>query len=79
MTAAAKVVRYDVFDIFLLREIPGEKLRFANLSCRELPSLSKTAQLKEIPVMGHFRLGPTTGGEGTRAQCLLDSGCEVHS
>jgi hypothetical protein len=35
-----------------MREIPGEELRFVTLSCRELPSLSKTAQcasVKEIP------------------------------
>jgi hypothetical protein len=44
MTAADRIVTYDVFDIFLLREIPGEELHFVTLSCRRLPSLSKTAQ-----------------------------------
>ncbi len=53
MTAAAKIVKYDVFDMFLLRKIPGDELHFVSLSCREPPSLSKTAQcgaLKRISV-----------------------------
>jgi hypothetical protein len=53
ITATDRIVRYGVFDIFLLKEIQGEELHFVTLSCRKLPSLSNTAHygaLKEIPL-----------------------------
>jgi hypothetical protein len=53
MTAAARIVRYDVFDIFLLKGDTGRELHLVTLSCRKLPSLSKTAQWWRVEGWGN--------------------------